>query len=306
MKKLLKALGILLLIIILLFAAVCVGLFLANKKMDFESDDVLQLAAAAPMPDSERYRFSADADTMTLSLDKRDIYWYLVNQYGDGFVAGIKEEFKEDDLEFKGFALDFEDGQAGLRAKVGYKFLTLNVLIPCELCYDDTEISLKPSGLKAFGLDFTDRLDESFYDFSIDVPYEHLMLDRIDSLQTGDGCLRFTGPMSVNFMGMAREGFTKEELENMLEDSRCSYAANILYKYTEDPAEGKHYWMSLLEKEPSLFKTIFEQLFSMISPQTFGGFHITEKNAGMIYRFIPSYDPLSYQENYKLLAADYK
>ena len=306
MKKLLKVLGILLLIVVLLFIAGCTWLFLANKKMDFESDDVFRLANAAPMPDSERYSFAADADSMTISVDKRDIYWYLVEQYGDDFMDGIKEEFEEEGLKFERFALDFTDGKANLRARIGYGSLSLNVLIPCELSYDDTKITLTPSGLKAFGLDFSDQLDASFSDYSFDVPYEHLMLDRVDSLQIGDGCLRFTGPMSVNYMGMAREGFTKEELEKMLEDSRCSYAANILYKYTEDPAEGKHYWMSLLEKDPSLFKTIFEQLFSMISPQTFGGFHITEKNAGMIYRLIPSYDPLSYQENYKLLAADYK
>ena len=306
MKKLLKVLGILLLITVILFAAVCVWLHFANKKMDFEPDDILEYAFAAPMTDGERYSFSADGDTMTLSLDRRDIYWFINQKYGDAFFDGLEPELSSYGIVLKGTAIALEDDHVIFKAKAGYGPLTINVWIPCSLTCDDSSFHLKPEAVRALGMDFTDRIGYDLSGFSLDIPYDHLMLERIDSMKTSDGRIRLTGPMKVNYMGMAREGFTREELEKMQDDSRCAYAAKILYKYAEDPDEGKHYWMTVLENDPSLFTTVFEQLFSMISPQTFGGYHVNELNGGMIFRLIPSYSPLDYQENYKLLAEDYK
>ena len=305
MKKFLKFLAILLLVIVLLAAALFVWISVANKKADFESDDVSAYVNAEPLTDGERYTFSADADTVTMAFDKRDVYWYLTAKYGKDFAEGIIEDFAAEGMQLKGMAISLEEGEVVLQAKVGYGILALNIRIPCTFRYDGSAFVLQPESISALGIDFTKLVGEELSDLQMEIPFEYLILDSVDSVEVSNGCIRFTGPLMVRYMGMAREGFTKEELAGMLDDSRCSYAANILYKYTEDPAEGKYYWMSLLEEDPSLYTTIFEQLLSMISPQTFGGFYLNDRYCGLIFRLIPTYNPLDYQENYKLLAADY-
>ena len=309
MKKLLKALGIILLIILLIIAGICVWLFTANNRMSFPFDDFAALADADPMPASERFAFSADDDTMTMLLDKRDVCWFIDKKYGSSLTDDLRDALQDEGADLNGTALIFEDGQASLGLQIGYRGLGLNLILPLEISFTDSEITASASEIKVLGKSFPlGRFDDLAGDagFSMEFKYDHLMLDKIDKIEVSKDGLLLTGPMVVRFMGMAREGFEAEELEKMLDDERCSYAANILYKYEENPAEGKYYWMSLLEKDPTLYKEIYVQLMSMISPQTFGGYHITEDNYGFIYRVLPDYDPLSYQANYIALAEDYK
>lgn len=307
MKKIIKALFIILLVILLLAAAFVGYLYFANSGMDFEGDDAEEIIKNGRMDLGKKLSFSADDETMSIIADKGDIYWFLQQEYGKNLFGGLEEEFESYGAELEEYRLDFGDGKAGICMKVEYLDRDINLFIPCSVELDGNRISMTPEKIKLFGI----TMDISKFTGGeeiegIDAELTPVLLESFDKAEvTADG-IKLTGPMSARFVGMARNGFTPEELETMLEDGRCSYAAKILFEYSKNPDSGKKMWMDYLENDPALFEIIYPQMLSMIGSEHFGNYYIKDTNHGYIFRIIPDFDTQVYFDNYDVLAAEYK
>ena len=307
MKRLLKALGIILLAIIVLIAAAAVWIFIANKSMYIAVDDAEKLSAQKPLDSAEKLSFSKVDESMTILVDKRDIYWYLDERYEEDIFTEIESALEDFGLTLNGSGIHFEDGKLYLDMIVGYKKMEINVSAPCTVKFEDDCLCIKPETIKIFGKEFSiDKLQLDNEELEIKEKITPVLIEKIDDVSVCDEGIKLTGTMSVRYMGMARDGFTPEQDNKMVDDERCSYAAKILSKYAEDPDAGKKMYMEYLENDPGLFPVIYQQLLSMIGSEGFANYHVTGENFGYIYRIIPEFDMQRYFDNYNELAADYK
>lgn len=309
MKTLLKVLGIILLIVIILAAATLAILYFTNKNMNPVIDDIPALLAEEPMKPDQRLSFSEKDETMSIILNKSDIYWFITQKYGNDVFKKFEEEAKASQIDVKGYGLNIKpDGIAiDLTGGIDGVDIFLNLSIPCKLDFDGKTFSLIPTGIVAFGKEIP-----SASEYGIDgttplfeIPYTPSLLEGIDKVELVDNGIKVTGLMSVRFCGMARAGFEVKELENMTEDERCSYAAKILLEYANDVDKGKKLWMNILEKDPGLYPTVFRQILSMIKKTAWANYYIEQDNYGFIYRVFPEYNVNSFMEVSEQLHAEY-
>ena len=122
MTKAIKVFITIILIIVLLVLLAAAACFFYLNSIELNYDDVQALSRATPMPSSERYRFSSSDGTVSILLDKSDIYWSYARSLDSGdIIAEIDSWLEQYDTKVDKAGIELYDGGMFVNLRVKWK-----------------------------------------------------------------------------------------------------------------------------------------------------------------------------------------
>ena len=149
-KKIIKTTLLIVLAAILVIAAAIAGFVLYLQKCGGEYDNITECVQSQPMDAAARYTFSPEEKTVSMKLDKNDIWWLL---YQTGTISELEKldaALAAGNARLSGMGISTQ-AEGALIADLEFSVLG-NLKIPlkaeCGVTYDESDITLSVDSIK--------------------------------------------------------------------------------------------------------------------------------------------------------------
>ena len=194
-KKRIKTALLIVLAVILVIVAAFAGFLLYLQKCGTEYDNITECVQSQPMDFTQRYTFSSADKTMSVKLDKNDLWWLL-------YQTGAIEKLEKMDTALAGKNIRL----SGMGISTDNNALTANVELTCfgsvriplsancGVSVDDTDITISVNSIKlgnGWGLPMGFDIEPSALNVKISRSI-HPFLNDLTQLTVADGCVVIT------------------------------------------------------------------------------------------------------------------
>jgi len=268
--------GIVLLVLLLIVAGAAGYLYYSIVKAPLALDDPQKMAASAPMPAGERFRFSAADRTVQIKMDKADIWSLILAQAGNDFLDKINAELTPYGLSVSGCAIGMDEAGLRLDLELFYKETRLVARVPCTLEADGRNVSLTPTGLKlgVISLPVEGLLSSFNMNYELTLP----VITEVKRIEVVRDALVLTGPMEQDVRMLVP---VDEKLD--LAAVFCE-TQQPLVDYLLARTDLTELW-SHLEQNPADVEKLYQGLFVLADPRVTEEY--TDSRHGMTRRFLP-------------------
>ena len=199
-KKRIKTALLIVLAVILVIVAAFAGFLLYLQKCGTEYDNITECVQSQPMDFTQRYAFSSADKTMSVRLDKNDLWWLL-------YQTGAIEKLEKMDTALAGKNIRL----SGMGISTDNNALTANVELTCfgsvriplsancGVSIDDTDITISVNSIKlgnGWGLPMNfvcNRFDVEPSALNVKISRSiHPFLNDLTQLTVADGCVVIT------------------------------------------------------------------------------------------------------------------
>ena len=199
-KKRIKTALLIVLAVILVIVAAFAGFLLYLQKCGAEYDNITECVQSQPMDFTQRYTFSSADKTMSVKLDKNDLWWLL-------YQTGAIEKLEKMDTALAGKNIRL----SGMGISTDNNALTANVELTCfgsvriplsancGVSVDDTDITISVNSIKlgnGWGLPMNfvcNRFDVEPSALNVQISRSiHPFLNDLTQLTVADGCVVIT------------------------------------------------------------------------------------------------------------------
>lgn len=199
-KKRIKTALLIVLAVILVIVAAFAGFLLYLQKCGTEYDNITECVQSQPMDFTQRYTFSSADKTMSVKLDKNDLWWLL-------YQTGAIEKLEKMDTALAGKNIRL----SGMGISTDNNALTANVELTCfgsvriplsancGVSVDDTDITISVNSIKlgnGWGLPMNfvcGRFDIEPSALNVKISRSiHPFLNDLTQLTVADGCVVIT------------------------------------------------------------------------------------------------------------------
>lgn len=199
-KKRIKTALLIVLAVILVIVAAFAGFLLYLQKCGTEYDNITECVQSQPMDFTQRYAFSSADKTMSVKLDKNDLWWLL-------YQTGAIEKLEKMDTALAGKNIRL----SGMGISTDNNALTANVELTCfgsvriplsancGVSVDDTDITISVNSIKlgnGWGLPMNfvcNRFDVEPSALNVKISRSiHPFLNDLTQLTVTDGCVVIT------------------------------------------------------------------------------------------------------------------
>lgn len=199
-KKRIKTALLIVLAVILVIVAAFAGFLLYLQKCGTEYDSITECVQSQPMDFTQRYAFSSADKTMSVRLDKNDLWWLL-------YQTGAIEKLEKMDTALAGKNIRL----SGMGISTDNNALTANVELTCfgsvriplsancGVSVDDTDITISVNSIKlgnGWGLPMNfvcNRFDVEPSALNVKISRSiHPFLNDLTQLTVADGCVVIT------------------------------------------------------------------------------------------------------------------
>lgn len=199
-KKRIKTALLIVLAVILVIVAAFAGFLLYLQKCGAEYDNITECVQSQPMDFTQRYTFSSADKTMSVRLDKNDLWWLL-------YQTGAIEKLEKMDTALAGKNIRL----SGMGISTDNNALTANVELTCfgnvriplsascGVSVDDTDITISVNSIKlgnGWGLPMNfvcNRFDVEPSALNVKISRSiHPFLNDLTQLTVADGCVVIT------------------------------------------------------------------------------------------------------------------
>ena len=199
-KKRIKTALLIVLAVILVIVAAFAGFLLYLQKCGAEYDNITECVQSQPMDFTQRYAFSSADKTMSVKLDKNDLWWLL-------YQTGAIEKLEKMDTALAGKNIRL----SGMGISTDNNALTANVELTCfgsvriplsancGVSVDDTDITISVNSIKlgnGWGLPMNfvcGRFDIEPSALNVKISRSiHPFLNDLTQLTVADGCVVIT------------------------------------------------------------------------------------------------------------------
>ena len=199
-KKRIKTALLIVLAVILVIVAAFAGFLLYLQKCGTEYDNITECVQSQPMDFTQRYTFSSADKTMSVKLDKNDLWWLL-------YQTGAIEKLEKMDTALTGKNTRL----SGMGISTDNNALTANVELTCfgsvriplsancGVSVDDTDITISVNSIKlgnGWGLPMNfvcNRFDVEPSALNVKISRSiHPFLNDLTQLTVADGCVVIT------------------------------------------------------------------------------------------------------------------
>lgn len=201
-KKMIKRAILIALAVIFVLAAAAVGLvfYLQSSGKDITYDNITECVQGAPMEFSERYDFSADAKTITVNLDKNDLWWMLYQTGAIEKLESLDAALAKKNMRMSGMSINTDNGALEANVELSlFGKIRLPITAQCGVAFDDSNITVAVESAKfangwGFPLRwFCARFDKTPADLAIAVSRElHPILSDLKGFTVNNGKLGVT------------------------------------------------------------------------------------------------------------------
>ena len=199
-KKRIKTALLIVLAVILVIVAAFAGFLLYLQKCGAEYDNITECVQSQPMDFTQRYTFSSADKTMSVRLDKNDLWWLL---YQTGAIEKLEKmdtALADKNIRLSGMGISTDNNT--LTAKVELTCFG-SVRIPlsanCGVSVDDTDITISVNSIKlgnGWGLPMNfvcNRFDVEPSALNVKISRSiHPFLNDLTQLTVADGCVVIT------------------------------------------------------------------------------------------------------------------
>ena len=302
MKKFLKAIGIILLVIVLIVGGFAAFLFIGMNRMDLVADDPAALAAESPMDVSERLSFDPIYSSVSINFNKGDIYWYLDKYLGVPIDSLIAEALQGYPVTLNSYGLNPSETDPTLDISANYKNIKLAAKVELELSCDDSHIYIKPSAVRLGKIRVPVSLIAEKFAFNesdllVSFDYEHCMMTETTDILWTDTGFRMTGAFDSALLDASMRSQYGNSIIHMriLQSDYLEYA-KIATAYLDDEATGLQTMLEILQGNPGLYPEIIKQLLVCGKANQMNKFTPEKANCGFYYRINPGYDTGHYAD----------
>ena len=255
----------------------------------FAYDDTAALLAAEPMPLTERYAFHAEAESVSIAVDKSDLYWAAAQEGyldADGEVGRALADYG---LTLQKTGVEISQDGVYLAAKLVYKgFLPVQAQARLSLSCSGRDVTARVEELrlgKWIALSPAQLpVDASLFTFTLDGGELHSRLEALQSIACEEGRLVLTCGVSREIVSEALENFGQvEEYAHYL---GAFEAVAVARAYRDGDAGKVTDFLRLCEKDPAHFLN-FKISELAIAEDHKANQYLTNSDARYLPRFFP-------------------
>lgn len=309
----LRIILILLLVAILLVAGLFVYLKSSMAKMPLSLDNIAECAAAPARSTAEYLAFTPEGE-MSLTLDKNDVCFFLLNHFGEDWQADLNKNLALTGISVEGVGLSLKEDGVSIDFEGRWRNSRLAGRVSGQAVSKENSIVFRPETIQLGKLKIsTEKLLNivsgkagiSPEDLTIEYEPELVFFQSISTVQSGNGTLTISGPMGWNYLSLT--GKSKEEVGrmSMMQDC-CSLAGPVLYSFHQRSDNCFAGLLPRLCDDPALFKDFLRQYFTILPPSVLEKAEFFEKNGGLLRRWWGEYPKEDHAAEHQELENQYK
>ncbi len=265
---------------------------MANAELNL--DDVIRFAQSEPNPGTDHLLFSTDA-TMTVTLDKSDIWYFLYRYYGESWIEDTNDTLSSLHLKLTGLGMDINEDGITFDVEIHHKKTRIAFSVFCKAYCAENVITVRPTDVIILGhrvslAKFTSTKLASLLritkeNIAFTYTPELTFIKNIDTIALGDGTISLTGELATEYLDQNVISSLRIMIMRLTQ-GQCRYIGPVLDDYCDDPGTCYSSLLPYLLRDPSIFNEFLDQFFSLKNPKSL---ELQNKNEGIIYRWFPQF-----------------
>lgn len=199
-KKRIKTALLIVLAVILVIVAAFAGFLLYLQKCGTEYDNITECVQSQPMDFTQRYAFSSADKTMSVRLDKNDLWWLL---YQTGAIEKLEKmdtALASKNIRLSGMGISTDNNALTANVELTcFGSVRIPLSANCGVSVDDTDITISVNSIKlgnGWGLPMNfvcNRFDVEPSALNVKISRSiHPFLNDLTQLTVADGCVVIT------------------------------------------------------------------------------------------------------------------
>ena len=199
-KKRIKTVLLIVLAVILVIVAAFAGFLLYLQKCGAEYDNITECVQSQPMDFTQRYAFSSADKTMSVKLDKNDLWWLL---YQTGAIEKLEKmdtALADKNIRLSGMGISTDNNALTANVELTcFGSVRIPLSANCGVSVDDTDITISVNSIKlgnGWGLPMgfvCGRFDIEPSALNVKISRSiHPFLNDLTQLTVADGCVVIT------------------------------------------------------------------------------------------------------------------
>ena len=199
-KKRIKTALLIVLAVILVIVAAFAGFLLYLQKCGTEYDNITECVQSQPMDFTQRYAFSSADKTMSVRLDKNDLWWLL---YQTGAIEKLEKmdtALADKNIRLSGMGISADNNALTANVELTcFGSVRIPLSANCGVSVDDTDITISVNSIKlgnGWGLPMNfvcNRFDVEPSALNVKISRSiHPFLNDLTQLTVADGCVVIT------------------------------------------------------------------------------------------------------------------
>ena len=199
-KKRIKTALLIVLAVILVIVAAFAGFLLYLQKCGAEYDNITECVQSQPMDFTQRYTFSSADKTMSVKLDKNDLWWLL---YQTGAIEKLEKmdtALADKNIRLSGMGISTDNNALTANVELTcFGSVRIPLSANCGVSVDDTDITISVNSIKlgnGWGLPMgfvCGRFDIAPSALNVKISRSiHPFLNDLTQLTVADGCVVIT------------------------------------------------------------------------------------------------------------------
>lgn len=199
-KKRIKTALLIVLAVILVIVAAFAGFLLYLQKCGAEYDNITECVQSQPMDFTQRYTFSSADKTMSVKLDKNDLWWLL---YQTGAIEKLEKmdtALADKNIRLSGMGISTDNNALTANVELTcFGSVRIPLSANCGVSVDDTDITISVNSIKlgnGWGLPMNfvcNRFDVEPSALNVKISRSiHPFLNDLTQLTVADGCVVIT------------------------------------------------------------------------------------------------------------------
>lgn len=199
-KKRIKTALLIVLAVILVIVAAFAGFLLYLQKCGTEYDNITECVQSQPMDFTQRYTFSSADKTMSVKLDKNDLWWLL---YQTGAIEKLEKmdtALADKNIRLSGMGISTDNNALTANVELTcFGSVRIPLSANCGVSVDDTDITISVNSIKlgnGWGLPMNfvcNRFDVEPSALNVKISRSiHPFLNDLTQLTVADGCVVIT------------------------------------------------------------------------------------------------------------------
>ena len=148
-QKRVKTIILIVLAVILVLVAVCAGFLLYLQKCGGEYDNITECVQSEAMDFTQRYAFSSQDKTMSVKLDKNDIWWLLYNTGAFEKLEKMDTGLAEKNIRLSNMGISTENDVLSVNVELTcFGSVRIPLTADCGISFDDSDITIAVNTIK--------------------------------------------------------------------------------------------------------------------------------------------------------------
>ena len=148
-KKRIKTALLIVLAVILVIVAAFAGFLLYLQKCGAEYDNITECVQSQPMDFTQRYAFSSADKTMSVKLDKNDLWWLL---YQTGAIEKLEKmdtALADKNIRLSGMGISTDNNALTANVELTcFGSVRIPLSASCDVSVDDTDVTISVNSIK--------------------------------------------------------------------------------------------------------------------------------------------------------------